>query len=365
MIGPVTTLSIRRLNRALLARQGLLRRRRMPPLRVVEQLVGMQAQEPRDPYVAAWTRIDGYRPDRLASALLAREAVRMTLFRGTIHLVTARDALAIRPLLQQVVERNLLAQGPFRRAAATVDLEDLVAWYRALLDEAPRTRAELVRLTAERYPDLDAGSLGYAMYLLPIVQVTPRGVWGRSGRATQTTVEAWLGRPMDADPDVDALVRRYLAAFGPAAPADLRAWSGLRGAREIVDRLRPELRTFHDERGRELLDVPRAPLADEETPAPVRFLPEYDNVGLGHDDRSRIVAPGTSGWGEVHWGTVLVDGFMSARWRMDRDGDHALLRVEPWRALSRADRAEVTDEGRALLGFLAADARHRVTIASP
>ena len=140
---------------------------------------------------------------------------------------------------------------------------------------------------------------------------------------------------------------------------------GLRGAREIVDRLRPELRSFHDERGRELLDVARAPLPDEDTPAPVRFLPEYDNVGLSHDDRSRIVASGTSGWGEVHWGTVLVDGFMSARWRMDRDGDHALLRIEPWRALSRADRAEVTDEGRALLGFLAADARHRVTIATP
>lgn len=363
-VGPLTTLTTRRLNRALLARQGLLQRRRVPPLRVVEQLVGLQAQEPRDPYVALWTRIDGYRPDRLARALLDREAVRMTLFRGTLHLVTARDALAVRPLLQPVLEAIYFAQGAFKRAAATVDVDELVCWYRSLLDEAPRTRAELARLTAERYPDRDANSLAYAIYLLPTVQVTPRGVWGRSARATVTTLETWLGRPMEGRPDVDDLVRRYLAAFGPATPADVRTWSGLRGAREIVDRLRPTLRTFHDERGRELVDVPRAPLPDEDTPAPVRFLPEYDNVALSHADRARIVGPGTRGWEEVHWGFLLVDGFTTARWHLDRDGDGAQLRIERFRPLARAERAEVTEEARALLTFLAPDAgRHRVTIA--
>ena len=360
----MTTLTTRQLNRALLARQGLLRRRRVPPLRVVESLVGMQAQEPRDPYVGLWNRIEGYTPDRLGRALLDREAVRMTLYRGTLHLVTARDALAIRPLIQPVVEATFFAQGPFKRAAATVDLDELVAWYRSLLEETPRPRAELVRLTAERWPDLDANSLAYAIYLLPTVQVTPRGVWGRSARATVTTLESWLGAPMEAQPDVDALVRRYLAAFGPATAADVRTWSGLRGVRAIVDRLRPELRSFHDEQGRELVDVPRAPLPDADVPAPVRFLPEYDNVGLSHADRARIVGPGAIAWGEVHWGAILVDGFTAARWKLERDGEDASIRIEPFRPFTRAERADVSDEGRALLAFLVPDAaHHRIRIA--
>jgi hypothetical protein len=197
------------------------------------------------------------------------------------------------------------------------------------------------------------------MYLLPLVQVTPRGIWGRTGRSAFTTVEHWLGRPFDAETAPDALVLRYLAAFGPATPADARSWSGLAGMREVFERLRPRLRTFRDERGRELFDVPGAPLPDPDTPAPVRFLPEYDNVQLGHDDRARIVPPRLKGWTEVGWGSVLVDGFGAARWKAELDGDQATLWVEPFAKIARTDRADVSEEGERLVSFLAPAAGRR------
>jgi Winged helix DNA-binding domain len=186
--------------------------------------------------------------------------------------------------------------------------------------------------------------------------VTPRGIWGRTGRSAFTTVEHWLGRPLDAETTPDDLVLRYLAAFGPATPADARSWSGLAGMREVFERLRPRLRTFRDERGRELFDVAGAPLPDPDTPAPVRFLPEYDNVQLGHDDRGRIAPPGLKGWAEVGWGSVLVDGFGAARWRAELDGDRATLWVEPFAKIARTDRAGVSEESERLVTFLSADA---------
>jgi hypothetical protein len=155
------------------------------------------------------------------------------------------------------------------------------------------------------------------------------------------------------------MVLRYLAAFGPSAVADVQAWSGLTGVRSVIERLRPGLRTFRDERGRELFDVPEAPLPGEDTPAPTRFLPEYDNVLLGHKDRSRIVSPDVCPWTEVGWGSVLVDGFGSARWKVERERDTTVMRIEPFRRLSREERATVSEEGERLLSFLGGDAGPR------
>jgi hypothetical protein len=355
----------RALNRALLARQMLLRRRRMPVLDAVERLVGLQAQEPRDPYVALWSRLDRFRPEALAAPLQDRRAVRMTLLRGTLHLVTARDALRLRPLIQPIVERTVSGSSPLRSAVDSVGVEELLAFFRALLEERPRTRAELVRAAEERWPDQDSGSLGYAMYLLPTVQVTPRGIWGRTGPSAFTTVERWLGRSPEPTEAPDHLVLRFLAAFGPALPADVQTWSGLSGMREVLERLRPGLRTFRDERGRELFDVPDAQLPSPDTPAPVRFLPQYDNVLLGHADRGRIVAPGTRQWTEVGWGTVLVDGFTAARWRLEREKEDATMRVEPFVRLRAADRDHVAEEGARLLAFAATDAERRVVDLRP
>ncbi len=355
-----TILSTRALNRALLARQMLLRRKRMSALPAVDRLVGLQAQVPRDPYVALWSRLEGFRPAALAQPMSDRRAVRMPLFRATLHLVSATDALALRPVIGPVLHRTLHTQSPFGRRLAGLDVDELIAVATMLLEERPRTRAELAPLLAERWPDHDGPSLAYAVtYLLPVVQTTPRGIWGRSGPAAFTTVEHWLGRPLASSTEPDAMVLRYLAVFGPALPADVQSWSGLAGAREVLDRLRPQLRTFHDERERELFDVPRAPLPDPATPAPVRFLPEYDNVLLGHKDRSRIVAPDVPGSTDIGWGAVLVDGYPAARWRLVTSEGGATLRIERFRSLRAAERTDLADEATRLLVFLATDAEPR------
>ncbi|MGE5226201.1 MAG: DNA glycosylase AlkZ-like family protein, partial [Planctomycetaceae bacterium] len=184
--------------------------------------------------------------------------------------------------------------------------------------------------------------------------VTPRGVWGRTGPSAFTTVEHWLGRPLESSADPEPLILRYLAAFGPATPADVTAWSGIAGAAELLERMPPRLRTYRDERGRELFDVADGRLRDPDTPAPVRFLPEYDNVLLSHADRSRIVAPGMRPLNGVGWGMVLVDGFTAARWRLD--AKTSVITVEPFRNLTKAERGEVEAEAVALGAFLGAPA---------
>jgi len=349
-------LGLRALNRSLLERQVLLLRLRVRPLDSVERLVALQAQVPRDPYVALWSRLDPFLPEALSEAIADRRAVRLTLLRGTLHLVTAGDALALRALFQLVVERILYAQALFRRAVEGIDPADVVALFRELMEERPRTRAELARAAGERWPDREASSLGLAAYLLPTVQVTPRGLWRQSAVATFTTVDRWLGRPAGPAPPPYELVLRYLRAFGPATPADVQSWSGLTAMREVLEELRPRLRTFRDERGRELFDVPRAPLPDPETPGPVRFLPEYDNALIGHADRTRIVPERAPQWTDVGWGSVLVDGFLAARWRVRREKGRATLRVEPFRRLSRGEKVEVAEEGMRLVEFLEPDA---------
>ncbi|MFL5796608.1 MAG: winged helix DNA-binding domain-containing protein [Actinomycetota bacterium] len=350
----------RALNRALLERQLLLRRRRLRPLEAVEWLVALQAQVPRDPYVALWSRLEPFRSEALSAALADRQAVRMTFLRGTLHFVTARDAVALRPLFQPVVERAFFAQRAFRRAAEAIgpEFDEVLRLLRERLEERPRTRAELADAVAGRWPDHDASSLASAVFLIPTVQVTPRGLWRTSGRPAVTTLERWLGAgPDEPGSSLGELVSRYLAVFGPATPADATSWSGVPGMREVFERLRPRLRTFRDDRGRELFDVPRAPLPDPEAPAPVRFLPEYDNALIGHEDRTRIIPVGAAQWTEVGWGSVLVDGFLAARWRVHSgQKEGSTLRVEPFRRLTAPEQAEVTEEGVRLLRCLQPDA---------
>ncbi|MGH3038677.1 MAG: winged helix DNA-binding domain-containing protein [Gaiellaceae bacterium] len=324
-----------------------------PAAEVVEHLVGMQAQEPRDPYVGLWSRVDGFRPAELEELIAGREAVRMVLMRGTIHLFTARDALALRPALATVPERVFRSGSPFGRRLGDVDVEEIVEAGRDLVEAEPRTRAELRRFLGERWPDRDAEAMvGAVGYLLPLVQIPPRGLWSRSGQATWTTVEAWLGRPLGRDASPDGAVRRYLAAFGPASTKDVAAWSGLTGVREIVERLRGQLRTFRDENGVELFDLPDSPLPDPDTPGPVRFLPQYDNFFLSHADRSRIGDPADRpllGFGdERFFRLALVGGFIRAVWRFEEN----TVVVKPARRLSKKDTAAVEAEGGQLADFL-------------
>lgn len=359
------TLSVRALNRALLERQLLLRRWNLSAAETIEGLVGMQAQEPFDPYVGLWTRLEGFEPQELADLITNREAVRISFLRGTIHLVTARDCMALRPLVQALHEGHWTGSR-FGRSLAGIDMEALLAAGREALEEQPMTVGQLGKLLAERWPDLDAWSLAHAIrYMVPLVQIPPRGVWGKSGRAAWTTVEAWLGQSLEPRPSLERMALRYLAAYGPASVADMRNWSGITGLREIFDGLRPRLRKFRDEGGRELLDLPDAPLPDPDTPAPPRFMPVYDNAFLGHADRSRIVIEEFRqrfNTGELGSG-VLIDGFGRAGWKIARDGDSATLVIQHFEPLPKHHRTALTEEGTKVLSFMAGDAdRHDIRI---
>ncbi len=320
----------------------------------------MQAQVPNSPYVGLWTRLEGFQPNELADLINTRRAVRLGLMRNTIHLVTARDSLVQRPLYQSLFERGWQASS-FGRNLVGIDISAVIAEATVLMKEKPRTFAELGKLLQQRWPDRDVSSLAYAVrYLVPIVQVPPRGIWGKSAQPTWTSTDLWLGRPLAPKPSIDKLVVRYLTAFGPAAVADVSAWSGLTGLRDAVERLRPKLRTFRDERGRELFDVPDGPLPDPETPAPPRFLPEYDNLLIGHHDRTRVIDHAYRY--VIFAGTLLVDGFVHATWSVKKTRGGATLTIEPLRRLSKVDRIEVSEEGERLLKFVAGEAARDVRI---
>jgi hypothetical protein len=289
--------------------------------------------------------------------------------RTTIHLVSGRDCLTLAPLVRPVLERNFWTGSPFGRKVKEVDLDAVLAGGRKLLDERPRTNTELRAFMAERWPGYDPASLAYAVHnLVPVVQVPPRGVWGQKGLPTWATTERWLGRPVEEAPSIDRVVLRYLAAFGPASTMDVQAWSGLTRLREVTDRLRPQLTSFRTEAGRELFDLPDAPRPDPGTPAPVRFLPQYDNLALSHADRSHIAASAAGAhWPTdgLHWSALLVDGFVAGAWRLSRDGKAAALSIRPFATLSAGDQAAVEEEAASLLEFLVPDGDRQVQVAAP
>jgi hypothetical protein len=339
----------RALNRATLARQLLLRRTPMSAKDAVEHLVGLQAQEVRPPYQALAARLDGFAPEELSGLLERREAVRMVTMRSTIHLHTAEDGLTLRPLVQPARDREI---NHFRKGLAGVDLDRLAALAREFVEETPRTMKQLREALGQQWPDADPQSLAVAARCgLPLVQVTPRGLWGRSGQVALTTVEHWLGRPAGPAASPDATVLRYLAAFGPASVKDFQTWAGLTRTRPVFERLRPRLLTFRDENGVELFDLPDAPRPDPDTPAPPRLLPEFDNLLLSHADRTRVIPRAHKGrtWqANTFYCPLLVDGFLAGVWRIIDDA----LVIEPFTDLGKARRAEVAQEGQRMLDTL-------------
>lgn len=360
----MTILDARALNRATLARQLLLDRSDMPVLDAVAHLGGMQAQEPQEPYAGLWSRLRAFDPAALSDLLTGRHVVRTHLMRRTVHLVTADDVLAWRARHETMLRQRVL--GVYRRELDGVDLDELAAAGRAVMaDGEPRSMAELARAVAGRWPGARALGEMLVTALIPAAQAPPRGLWRTKGGVRNVLLSSWLGREIDppapegTDPVGEALVRRYLAAFGPAAVADLRAWSGLAGLPAAVAAIREELVSFRDERGRELVDLPGAPRPDPGTPAPVRFLPAFDNAILGYQDRGRIIDDAHRGLSVTGARVVLVDGRVAATWTAEA----GTVTVTPLRRLSRADRTAVAEEGEELASFLSGDDRQGVRIA--
>jgi hypothetical protein len=346
----------RQLNRALLARQLLVERASLPPVDVVERLVGLQSQAPLAHYVGLWSRIKAFDPTPVGAAVVDGSLVRTHAMRGTIHLLSRRDAMGLRALMAPMLATRF-GSTALAKSLNGLDVDDVSRVARSVAADVPLSRLELGRRLAERFPGYPEESLAYAaVFHEPMVQTPPRGVWGKRETPKWQTFNGFLGAGAVGSVSVDDVVLRYLAAFGPASVADIRYWSGLSGLSEVVSRLRGQLRVFIDENGRELFDVPEAPLSSGDLPAPVRFLPEYDNVLLSHADRTRVIpdkrpVPLFAGDG-ARAGTVLVDGNYRATWRLSVAARAATITVTAMPGLTRRESDDVQAEGLQLLGFL-------------
>lgn len=347
------------LNRALLARQFLLQRKRITVEAALEQLIGLQAQEPKDPYVALWNRLQDFKPASLSRLLENRKAVRVALMRSTIHLVTARDCLSLRPLLQTVVEG--VQRGSWSKRWKGLDLAKVAAAGEKILEAEPLTLAQIGERLHERWPDHEPAALAQVVRArVALVQVPPRGLWGKSGVARHATAESWLDAKSVRSAGPADLVRRYLAAFGPASVQDAQAWCGLTRLREVFEGLQPDLVTFAAPHGTMLFDLPRAPRPAADAPAEPRFLPQYDNVFLAHRDRSRMVGPGLSeqkfaATSNTAVRFVLIEGVIAATYAIEQEKRVARLNVRPFKPPPREQRRLVAEEGARLLEFLAPD----------
>jgi hypothetical protein len=361
-------LTRRELNRALLARQFLVERAKSSTEELIGRLVGMQSQSPTAAYAGIWSRLGDFEFSHLSEAIVERRVVRLALMRGTLHLVMAEDARRLRTLLAPVLDRQFKAS-PFAKQLAGLDLDPVIAAGRAAVEATPCTPSELGALLQAHWPSYDGGALAQLIRAyVPLVQVPPRGVWGWGGQARHTSLEHWVGAPSETGPSLEELVRGYLAAFGPASVQDMQTWSGLTHLREMFDGLASELLEFHGENGVELFDLPNSPRPPADTPVPVRFLAEFDNVLLAHADRTRVIDPEdrsrlfTSNG--IIPGAVLLDGMVQATWRLPRSPkDPSTLTIAAFRSLRDDDASLVSDEGRRLLRASAPGSdRHEVVI---
>lgn len=355
MSGAPPTIDERALNRATLARQHLLERAAITPYEAIGHLVGLQAQTPRSWYLTLWSRLRDFDPEATGRLLEERRIVRSWFMRQTIHAVTDADAPLLRAFTRSTIERSI--RGKWLMALAGIDLGELAAEVRRATTDAPRTPNELTALVSARWPRATdhIAITNAAKALVALVQEPPRGVWGRGGAVRLSPLDRWLGTPIPEQVDPLSILRRYLAAYGPASVADAQMWSGVTRLGEAFERLRPELLTFRGEDGRELFDVPDAPRPDSETPAPVRFLADFDNVLLAHADRSRFVDAAARARLTYREGPypsyLLVGGRLAGAWFANVDGGSVTAGVGTLWRLDADDEAAVRDEADAMLRF--------------
>lgn len=360
------TLSRQQLNRATLARQLLLAREPLSAVEAIERLAGMQAQEPKHPFIGLWTRVEGFSPEELLEALQAREVVRATLMRSTLHLMSAADYAAVRMALQPPPSVSLRVLGARSKG---MDLDKVLPAARKLLRGTPLPFDDIRGKLQKKFPDVNDRALGYAVRtLVPLVMVPAEDErWGFARAASFALADEWLDEPL-ADDAAEALVSRYLGAFGPASAKDVERWSAVGGMKSVLDAMRERLEVFADERGRELFDLPDAPRPDADVAAPVRFLPEFDNLVLAHDDRSRVIAdehrPLVTTKNLRVKATFLIDGVVAGTWTIAVKRKVATLTLAPFGKLTKRATKELEAEGEALLRFAEPDAKsHEVTLA--
>lgn len=355
------TMTLRELNRATLARQLLLERAALTPLEAIKQVAGLQGQLANPPYMGLWSRLRAFQRVDLEKLLEQRKVVRTTMMRRTLHLTTTEDYLRFRPALQSLYASRLTSYLS-KQQMPDFDRDSLLAEIQAYVQEKPRTNVALRAKLNQLIPEQGEQLLYMVRVYLPLIQVFPGGVWGVGGSPAYAEASTWLGGEFAApQAGVRALLFSYLAAFGPASVKDMQTWSGLTRLQPVVDALRPELLTFRDEQGRELFDLPGAPLPSADTCAPVRFIPDFDNLVLAYDNRQRIIAdayrpyvfPGNSSV----LPTFLVDGFVRGIWRIERTSDSAKLLIQPFEPLIDETRQELYAEGERLLRWAAEQPR--------
>jgi hypothetical protein len=336
----------------------LLKRENATVTDAMERLFGMQAQLARPPYVGLFSRIEGFRAEDLTAAIERRTVVRATLMRGTLHVMTAKDYVAFRPVLQMALDHGL--KSVLRDRMKAVQTASIVSMARAFF-ATPHTFDELRDSLAGKEPVEDVRARAYAARcLVPLVQVSDGSRWGYPGVARFTLADAWIKPSKKSTAaDLGDLVRRYLAAFGPASVTDAQTWSGIPALGPTFTAMRDELVLVHQDR-KELWDLPKAPRPDEDTPAPPVFLPEFDNLVLAYADRKRFVA-------DAHRKaiylpglrvapTFLVDGVVAGVWKVVRVKAKATLQVEPFDTLSAKVKKALGDEASRLVRFIEPDA---------
>jgi len=338
----------------------LLAREKISALGAIERLVAMQAQLARPPYVGLWTRVQGFKRDDLTKLFTSRKAVRGTHLRGTLHVMSAKDFARLRGAIQPALTAGV--QAILRDRMKGFDVDAVMAAARQVFAKGPTGFEPVRQHLIKNFPKGDERAMGYAARLrVPLLQVPDESRWGYASAADFTLAEKWLGGTLSSDESPDELLLRYLAAFGPATVTDAQTWSGLARLRDAFERLRPKLVTFRDERGRELFDLPKAPRPDEDVEVPVRFLPEFDNILLGHDDRTRIVADAHRKLvylpGLRVAATLLVDGYVSGTWSMETKKGVTTIVIQPFTKLAKATWDEAEKEGASLARFMEPDAK--------
>jgi hypothetical protein len=359
-------LTLRELNRATLARQLLLKRESLPIVTAIERLAALQAQWAPSPYLALWSRLQGFKREALWRAIEKKHTViRARLMRGTLHLVSARDFFAYAVATQD------LQRGAWNRLQVGNGVDPkAVAKLAAAFAREPRMKEDVVAHLNERL-----GSFGgpyrwliwrFVSAHADLVSAPPGGHWGYGGTdAPYVAARQWIGsgtRPPEEDA-LRLLIRRYLTAFGPASLADIARFAGQVPARirPVLEGLAPSLRRFSDEQGHNLFDLPRAPRPAADTKAPVRFLPRYDELLIGYEHRDRVIAAkhraAVYSKNAIVEAVVLVDGLAAGTWTLETTKTDAVVRIRPFGTLARADRAAATAEGEGVARFMVPDAK--------